>query len=383
MVFSKFTIEHFSASPARTLSAVFSETKNAQLNEVLTEIQEKIILPAHLPENARKLVFNPEKSDFIQRNPVTIELDGLEHTFKTIDRFKDVPNSKKAFAESTKLMNTKEEWENLGTLLAGYRKAGIKLEDWHANVVTRRACFAGQHYAVIECAQQVEKTGFRLDRDSTVITLLSFINGKIISPKGEKNETEQALKWTQMVWDLIQRPDHLIKHAQPRQQPHMNPIVRGLILFSQASAIKEQQAAGASVEALTRELQDNVEFITSAWAKRESDDLNKSPYLNALNVRDPSTAEHHIRRRQHLSPLYYIDAIVQNIKAMELAQEIIGDDAKGLQSIHDVMEQHLKDYLNMKNKTENSIYWIEVYKRVTGRTPDWEEYFLPSEPASE
>ncbi|KAF9771156.1 hypothetical protein IL306_011259 [Fusarium sp. DS 682] len=362
-------------------SAVFAETKNPQLNEILTEIQEKIILPAHLPEKARKLVFDPEKSDFIQRNPVTIELDGLEHTFKTIDRFHDVPNSKKAFAEATKLMKTKEEWDNVSTLLAGYKKAGIKLKRWHADAVTRRAGYHRQPYVVIECAQQVEKTGLCLHRDCTVILLLTSINQKIISPQGQESETQQAMKWNKMVWDIIQRPEHLAKNTPPRRQPHMNPIIRGIILFSQTSAVKEQQAAGAPVEDLIRELQDNVEFIASAWAERESDDLSKSPYLNPLNHRVKPYSDHYVPERQHLSPFHYIYALIQNIRAIELAQEIIGDDAKDLQPIHDLMEQHIEDFIKM-SPGRNSYGWDLGYEKVTGRKPDWKQH-LPQTPRSE
>ncbi|RKL34909.1 hypothetical protein BFJ63_vAg1342 [Fusarium oxysporum f. sp. narcissi] len=368
----------FSISPARSFSAVFAETKNPQLNEILTEIQEKIILPAHLPEKARKLVFNPDKSDYIQRNPVTIEVDGLEHTFKTIDRFHDVPNSMKAFAEATKLMKTKEEWDNISTLLAGYKKAGIKLKRWHADAVTRRAGHHGQPYVVIECAQQVEKTGLSLQRDCTVILLLASINRKIISPKGEESETQQALKWNKMVWDIIQRPEHLAKNTPPRRQPHMNPVIRGMILFSQASAVKEQQAAGAPVDDLIRELRDNVEFITSAWAERESDDLTSSPYLNPINSRVKPNSDNYVPERQHVSPFNYILTLTENIRAIELAQEIIGEDAKDLQPIHDLMEKHIEDFV-MMSPDKNSFGWDMAYERVTGRQPSWKQH-LPAAP---
>ncbi|KAI1021656.1 hypothetical protein LB504_012895 [Fusarium proliferatum] len=368
----------FSISSARSFSAVFAETKNPQLNEILTEIQEKIILPAHLPEKARKLVFDPKKSDYIQRNPVTIEVDGLEHTFKTIDRFNGIPNSMKAFAEATKLMKTKEEWDNISTLLAGYKKAGIKLKRWHADAVTRRAGHNRQPYVVIECAQQVEKTGLSLQRDSTVILLLGSINRKIISPKGEESETQQALKWNKMVWDIIQRPEHLAKNTPPRRQPHMNPVIRGMILFSQASAVKEQQAAGALVDDLIRELRDNVEFITSAWAERESDDLTSSPYLNSINSRVKPNSDNYVRERQHLSPFNYIWTLAQNIRAIELAQEITGEDAKDLQPVHDLMEKHIEDFV-MMSPDNNSFGWGMAYERATGRQPSWKQH-LPAAP---
>ncbi|KAM0290182.1 hypothetical protein ACHAO9_005319 [Fusarium lateritium] len=354
------------------LSAVFAETENPELNQVLTQIQEKIILPAYLPEAQRKLVYNKKKSDYIQRNPVVIELDGLEHTFKTIDRFNDVPNSGKAYQEATQLMTTKEEWDNLGTLLAGYKKAGIRLKRQQYDAAIRRAGKHRQPYAIIECAKQASKTGFCLNSTSSVALLLASVNIKIIKPTGEDSEVQEALKWNQLVWDLIQQPEHLRDVDSPRKQPHFNPAIRGLILYAQTSAVKEQQQAGeASVEQLIRDVRDNVEFITSAWEGQHLEDLNNAPYLNYLNPRvDPLNHQH----MQHLAPYYYVHLVAQNIKGIELAQEIIGDDASDLTPIREALEQNLEAFIRAdvsSGAKRNKAGWGHAYEAVTGRKPNW------------
>ncbi|KAM0436860.1 hypothetical protein ACHAPT_002573 [Fusarium lateritium] len=357
----------FSSTPARGLSAIFAETENTKLNEVLTTIQNNIILPSYLPPKQRDLVFNLKLGNYIQQNPVVIELDGYEHKFTTINRFKDVPNSKKAFYQVVELMKTKEDWDNLGTLLAGYKKAGIKLQGSHYSRMIWKAGQNKQTYAIIECAKQSDKTGLFLTKQNHLVLLLTHINNKITSPSGEANESAQALKWIELVLDIIQRPEHAGKGFNPSDRLHLSPAVRGLVLFAQASSIKAAQAAEGSAEADVQPLKDNVEFLTSAWTRLGTQDLSNSPALASLNPRSPLTksSDHH----EYVTPNYYILLLAQNIKGMELAQEILGDAAKDLVPIRDALEQHLKDFVKADKKFSPG--WAETYESVTGRKPEW------------
>ncbi|RGP60144.1 hypothetical protein FSPOR_10827 [Fusarium sporotrichioides] len=359
----------FSATPTRCLSAVFAETENPELNKILIDVQEKIILPAYLPETQRKIVYNPSKSDYMRRNPIVIELDGLEHTFSPIDIKKDIPNSKKALTQATRLMKTKEEWDNIATFLAGYKKAGIKLEQDHYLSLIRRACAAQQEYSIIECAKQADKTGLALNRDSSITLLMSSINRKIYDSTREEGDILQALKWNRLIWDLIQRPEHERRGLDIRRVAHASPVIRGLLLFSQAHTIQAQQATGESAEKLTNELRDNVEFIAAKWKVQAHRDVIDSWHLTKLNVR----SDHQIwEKKDPLSPFYYIRVLAQNIRAMELAQEIIGDDAKDLMRFHDTLEKHAEDFI--KAGSENRKGFGLEYESITGRKPDWEKY---------
>lgn len=351
------------------MSAIFARTENAKLNEALGTIQEKIILPAYLPPKQRELVFNPKMRSFIQQNPVVIELDGLEHKFTTIDRFNDIPNSKKALADVLKLMETKEDWDNLGTLLAGYKKAGIRLQGFHYDKIIRKAGESKQTYAIIECAKQSDRTGLFLTKKNHLVLLLTHINNKITSPSGEANESAQALKWIELVLDLIQRPEHLHKGSNPSDRLHFSPAVRGLVLFAQASSVKAQQAAETPAEADVQALKDNVVFITSAWSRLGTEDLSNSPVLAPLNPRSPLTRSS--GHKDHLAVNFYVLMLAQNIKGMELAQEILGDAAKDLTPIRDAMEQHLKQFIS-DGSSSFIEGWADTYESVTGRKPEWE-----------
>ncbi|CEI39393.1 hypothetical protein FVEN_g8620 [Fusarium venenatum] len=357
----------FSATPTRCLSAVFAETENPELNKILIDVQEKIILPAYLPETQRKIVYNPSKSDFMRRNPIVIELDGLEHTFSPIDIKKDIPNSKTALTQATKLMKTKEEWDNIATFLAGYKRAGIKLEKEHYSSLIRRACDAQQEYSIIECAKQADKTGLTLRYDSSITLLMSSINQRIYDSTREEQDILQALKWNQLIWDLIQRPQHERKEELISRLAHFSPTIRGLLLFSQAHTIQAQQAAGESVEKLTKELRDNVEFIAAACKIERHRGM--VPSWHKLNVRSDKETR---TKKDPLSPYYYVRVLAQNIRAVELAQEIIGDDAKNLTHFHDLLEKHAEDFI--KAGSENRKGFGLEYERITGRKPDWEKY---------
>ncbi|KAJ3500917.1 hypothetical protein NM208_g17044 [Fusarium decemcellulare] len=368
---SAVPVRHFSASPARGLSAIFHETENAELNKTLNEIQEKIILPAYLPPKQRQLVFNAKMRNFIQQNPVIIELDGLEHKFTTINPFKDIPNSKKIFSSALTQMKTREDWENLGTLLAGYKKAGIRLyPEYYARVI-RMAGKNNQIYSIIECAKKVQRTGLALNRKDYVALLLSGINNKIIQSGGEKAESLQAGKWAELVLDLIQRPEHMLGNASPLHRLHFNPAIRGLVLFTQGSLAKAQQAAAEPTADTEQSLRENVELIVNAWNRFGTDNLAESPVLADLNPLPFLTRKTTklTANGGYVSPNHYISALAQNIRGMELAQEFLGDSAKDLKPIQDKLEQHLQQFVkDVPNYREG---WGQTYESITGRKPNW------------
>ncbi|KAF5026040.1 hypothetical protein F66182_1832 [Fusarium sp. NRRL 66182] len=355
----------FSASSFRSLSAVFSQTENTKLNEALSQIQDKIILPAYLPTKQRKLVFDTKKSSFIQQNPVVIELDGLEHKFTTINRFTDIPNSVRAFYSATHLMKSKQDWENIAILLAGYKKAGIHLKRKNYSMMIRLAGNSGQAHSIIECAKQSQKTGLVLKHKDYVVILLADINKKVISPGG-KEEALQAVKWNEAVLDLLQRPEHIVPSVTPANRLYSSPVIRGMYLYAQASAVQAHKAAGTSAEDLTQALRENVEFLISAWARLDTNSLSESPALVDINPR--AKPDESISKRD-VSPNYYIMTIAQNIRGIELAQDIIGDAAQALNPVRDALEQHLRDFIKAGELRPG---WDTTYESVTGRKPDWE-----------
>ncbi|CAM1505334.1 Fc.00g109710.m01.CDS01 [Cosmosporella sp. VM-42] len=368
---SSVQARHFTSTPSYGVSAVFSETDNAELNRVLNTIQEKIIFPAYLPPKQRELVFDPKMRNHLQQNPVVIELDGLEHKFSTIDRFKDIPNSKKILNQALDLMKTKEEWDNLATLLAGYHKAAVKLQRFHYARVIRMAGTRGSPYTIIECAKQAHKTGLTLKEKEYVVQLLVCINAKITNctPEEKKSEAAQALKWTELVVDLLQRPEHSVEGAQPADRLHFSPFVRGLLVFTQASAAQATQQAGEPIEAELAALAENVELLTSIWARHDIGDISK-----VQDVQDLNPLSQQSRSKVYdaaLSGSSYVQVLAQNIKGLALARELVGDAAQGLKPVEEAIQKHLTDFVLAGHKYRYGKGWPEVYEQVMGEKPNW------------
>lgn len=361
------------------MKAIFTETDNSSLNEVLSNIQEKIILPSYLPEKQRELILNPKSRNYIQQNPIIIEVDGLEHKFSTIDRFSDIPNSKKALLSVLDLMKTKEDWDNLGTLLAGYQKAGIKLPKHHYMKMIRRAGRNGQIYSIIECAKQAQKTGFELSQKEHVIQLLSFISNKITQVGTGEAKSVDALRWTEIVLDLLQRPPHVNESLSALEQTQSHPLVRGQVLFAQASTVQylKQQEKPAEKELVA--LSDSTQALTSLWSRglKEGEELKVLSAISDLRPHQEQNLPKN-KGRATLSMSEFVQAVALNIKGMSLAREILGDAAKGLEPIEKQLEEHLREFVEPSPKYNEPC--ANAYEKVMGKTPIWA---TPAKPATE
>lgn len=350
------------------IRAVFRETENKELNELLKNVQEKIILPAYLPEEQRKRVFDPKKRQQLQQNPIDIELDGLEHRFTYIDRFKDVPNSKKVMNKAIAYMQTKEDWDNLETLLAGFQKAGIKIQDYQWAKLIRIAGLRDNIYAIIDCAKQSRKTGLTLNNRVEVVQLLNGINLKIIrsTPEQKKQETEQALKWADVVRDLMHQPQNSSNLLTS------SFFVQGLMLFTEASAAQVKQQAGELDETAKKSLVDTVEKTAAVWS-RHGDYFQKSADMVKLNWLHPSNKEKSkAERAGNVSPRDHIRVVSQILKGLNLAQELVSEFPAGLKPCQEEFKKHLGDFVVESRKAgAKGDQWAETYEEIMGQRPDW------------
>ncbi|KAH6888584.1 hypothetical protein B0T10DRAFT_56701 [Thelonectria olida] len=347
-------VRHFSSTPSLGLRAVFTETQNPNLNEVLTKIQEKIILPAHLPEKQRKMIFDPNMRNHIKQNPIIIELDGLEHKFTFMNRFHDLPNSKKAFREVLDLMQTKEDWDNLAILLAGYKKAGIKLYKFHYASMIRRAASRNQIHTIIECVKQSSKTGFNLSQDTHIIQLFLFVG---------KEKPETAVKWNDEILNLLQLSG---------QASELNPIALGQVLFAQAANVQNKTANQVEVTKETAQLKDSAQHLAQWWSRQLAE--NESVPASIVKLAPQKESKESKKRKDtlNLSGIELIQAIAMNIKGMSLAREILGDAAKDLEPVEQKLETHVREFV--KETAENGLYrevWATAYEEIMGKKPQW------------
>ncbi|KAH0499063.1 hypothetical protein TgHK011_006280 [Trichoderma gracile] len=365
-----FSQRQFSTSPVHGVSAVFTETDNTEMNKILASIQETIILPAYLPEKQRKLVFDPKMKTYLEQNPIVIEVEGLEHKFSSIDRFRDIDNSKSILSRALASMRTRDDWANLGTLLAGYKKAGIRLKANHWGKIVRMAGQSGNILAVIECAKQAEKTGLLLTNPETVVRILSYINDKITNSHWDEAETKQAQKWADQVLDLLQRKEHAVEGQPTRERLHFSRVVRGMTLFTRASAIKVKRDAGEPVVLDIVLLRDEIQLLGSLWKDATDANLEELPDFAKLNPTvERNASPNGVKIPKALNGSAYVQALAQNIKGIELAREIVGGEAQVLAPVEAALQNHLRHFVQTSKSSTKG--WAEVYEKIVGEAPKW------------
>lgn len=348
--------------------AIFSESDNLDLNKTLGQIQEKIILPAFLPEKQRRLVFDPKMASRLKENPIVIEVEGLEHRFSTIDRTKDIRGSKALLAEALHNMHSKADWQNLEPLLAGMRKAGIKFHLRHWGKIIRLAGQNGQIYTVIECAKQADETGLLLNKLELAVSTLTLINEKIATSGNDAGQAAQALTWAKIVLDLLQR------HPHDHGRLHRTRPVRGLILYTWASAIVAKQQTGEAVDHDLTHLGDDVQFLSALWSGVDLGDIETLDDFKTLDVTVglPGVA---LKTRKEtpvgLCGSLYVRALAYNIKAMEMVQELLGQRAEALAPVAAGLEKYADRFVRAAQTKRKG--WDQEYEKITGRMPSWAE----------
>jgi Fe-S cluster biosynthesis and repair protein YggX len=345
----------------------FVETEDSQLNDVLNKIQEKIIFPSFLPAKQRKLVFDPTKRTFMAQNPVIIEVDGEEYRFSPLDRFKDVPNSKKILNEALGKMKTPQDWRNLPILLAGYKTAQIKLHPNHYDKIIRVAGETGNIFEIIECAKQSNETNLHLNSENVAIRVSAYVNSKITESGWEAAQTKQAMKWNRVVLDLLHRPDR--KHEKHLSILH-SYVVRGLHLFTRACTIKVMEQAGEPVDQQLTLLRDDAELLRTLWESDLKQEFLRTQKLSESNPEASlEQAPAQIPKLTRLLPSpdmdssipdvnglngsMYVRVLAQNIKGVSVTKELLAKDEKPVKT-GETWDKSLNGYLTTIEKTLQS-----------------------------
>lgn len=400
---------------AAEIQSTFVETENPELNHILKTIQDKIILPAHLPKKQRQMVFNVREKAKLEQNPIILEIEGLEHKFAPIDRFNDVPNSKTAMRGAIDKMETPEDWKNLPILLAGYKQARVKLNKAQWAHIVRLACSSGNASVIMECAKQADATGLDLSNHEVTATLLSALNAYMLTSGFDAAETAQSIKFIDTILDLLLRPHHAGAGVHRMERPDNSRVVRGLVLFARASAIQSaqqtviaqeaeaveqaeatqkaegeaaqeaeateqadpaqtaeaaEQAKAAAIAKHQLALKDEVNRIVALWGDAHNSDLTTLADVSVLYPRrgGKATADQKATRASGLSGFNFTRVIAQNIKAMQTAQDILGSDASQLQPIQKALDEQLQKVAKGGDKADS---WAKEYEAVVGTAPKW------------
>lgn len=259
-------------------------------------------------------------------------------------------------------MQSPADWSNLGTLLAGYRKAGIRLQADHWGKMVRMAGKTGNISAIIECAKQADKTGFSLSKREAAVRTLVYINERMIQSGQQYANAPQALRMVEVVLDMLQRPEHARAAKRTRERLPFSRIIRGMMLFTRCAAFKVKQAAGENVDRDLLLLQDEVALFRSLWDPLP-DNLTQLREFAELNTTLERSTGRKIRRA--LNGFCYMQALAQGIRGIALAQETLGDEAKDLARVQEALEKHAQAFV--QTAPGRCQGWLDEYEDVTGK----------------
>ncbi|KAK0669659.1 hypothetical protein QBC41DRAFT_319352 [Cercophora samala] len=211
---------------------VFKKGSNPELQERLDTLYNKIVLPSYLSKEQQRKLTKTKYKEQLRNDPITMEIDGVIHKFRYVDPLKDIPSAYKLVKQAVIRMEH-EDFHNLHLLLKGYKRANRKLDQELTHKIIKKAWENGRLDAIIDCAKQVELTGFKLDTPLVLSELLVGLQTPAIESGFKAELLRKALKETEKVIDLLEfegkghQPSERSKTPRPF---HHEPMFLGLRL---------------------------------------------------------------------------------------------------------------------------------------------------------
>lgn len=330
------------------------------------------------------MVFNKKKQNFIQQNPIVLEIEGMEHRFSHIDLLKGRPNAHRAMFQAVASFRTKEDWANLAPLLAGYKKAGVKVKADEFFYISRKAVAGEGTYAIIECARHAADTGFYLARPSATALLLYLSSAE--------RDPRKASIWLDEILDIMARSPHKEKAAW---NIYDSLTLSGLSLSIRLAAVQAQDPAAVSERDMNN-LRDEASALSALWSKQLSREENRDqldldehglrPFIMTTKATEEMKAE-----RVRLSPFVYLELMTRNIDALEKAPAVVGEPDDVFRDACRLLDDHITATMleRVGANTTDATGSLRLprlaaaYQETRGQKPTWAEPQAPSEAAPE
>ncbi|KAL5612969.1 hypothetical protein BROUX41_003953 [Berkeleyomyces rouxiae] len=360
-------IRNMSAAATQKSDVIFSKTSSPELDDTLTTILHRIVLPYRLPAPQRKMVFSEDYRSRLQTDPIVIEVDGYEHRFETLNfKKKDMPNSRAILLKALRLMKTPADWENLVRLLNGYArsKRTIKLHDRFR--IIREAGCTGNIWAIIDAMRQSEKSGLYLRHLPPVDEMMYWLCDKAIKSSWNAHETKQAATWATIVMDILEEPEHRRqkKTFAPREL-HREPqvLAQYLLLLAARSVFHGDKL---DVDGQVTKV---AQLLALEWpAGKGLLDLHPIP------KEEPSRDSKMLRAKVdyvedfylHYSATRHISIAATTLKAIELAKQIVNPElAAKLDAIAVCVNKEMEERLSKRTENVDKRGW-ERYDELLG-----------------
>ncbi|KAK8076466.1 hypothetical protein PG994_003738 [Apiospora phragmitis] len=207
-------LRSFSSTPSRNAQQVahFTPTSSTQLDELLSTIRMKIILPSYLSLTQRKQLMSKRYEKKLAADPVIIDIDGEILKFRYLDPLHGgLPNTQKSVMKAVTSFETEDDFVNLRPLLEGIHNTRQRLDADFWTKMTRVIGAKGHIYEMIECARRAKATSYRLDNSERLNEMLLYVQLMAVESGWRPSQTEKALRWSEMIIELLETEAH-----QPR-----------------------------------------------------------------------------------------------------------------------------------------------------------------------
>lgn len=229
-VFRKRT---FSSTSTLHRLPTFADSSNPELNEALTQLRDKHLVPAYLGKQQRKLIFGQKYKQFLQDNPQTAYPGGQEVELRWIDRKRDIPKRRPLVSKALHLIMDSEsnDWQNLPLVLEGM-KEGVKkpLREQDLEMLVRKALQRGKLGVIIQCLQQSEKTGMSLEQEYVLRSVVYGLREMAFRSGWDRATTAKALRDANVISLLLESEEHGSGRKLKPDDPRVRPEILGVFL---------------------------------------------------------------------------------------------------------------------------------------------------------
>ncbi|PLN81598.1 hypothetical protein BDW42DRAFT_168658 [Aspergillus taichungensis] len=232
------SISGFIQKRTRATIPTFTQTSSPELDQELHRFREELFIPYGLPQGPRRMMFRQKYADRLDEEQITVPLEGEEEDFtlRPMDP-QTRPTNQEAVAV-LRMMQTKQDWNNLAPFLRGLKIAGRKLSPERQEWLARRAGNADALGIVLDCARQAEKTGLYLNNPLFVEQIFLSLHKKALLAEFKGPELTKAAELATQFVSLMDSPEH--HQASPSLDPRKRPLVSAVLLeLNAARAVEE------------------------------------------------------------------------------------------------------------------------------------------------
>ncbi|KAI1396103.1 hypothetical protein F4819DRAFT_476336 [Hypoxylon fuscum] len=341
--------------------AHFTPTSSPQLDELLSTIRHKIILPSYLPTEQRKKIFSAKYEKKLQSDPIIIEIDGEVLKFRYQNVFTDIPQTRRSVVQAISQFESPDDFANLRPLLEGIAYANRKFgPDFYAKIL-RTVGAKGRIYDVIDCARSVARTGYKLDSSEKANEVLHFVQMKAVETKWDEAQTAKALRWAEMVLDLLQEEVHQPKRRkdEPMLEGELplyrDPMVLLAPLHLTAALVAKQGAEAEGAEEVKDKLTKYARHVVRLWPEGKK----------LTEVQPAALYEDYDKMGYLREPNKFVALAAPLLKGLDTAISVLSEPelARQLQARRDVLAAEVREARTaVKDDGRGQEMWRKLYE---------------------